>query len=164
VTIGVERRLSIMRLALLAFAFALIVAAQTPSEPTVQLPPELDRILREFEKGWTGRDAKGLANLFTEDGYSLPPGSPMVRGRSALEKHYSMAGGPLTLRAVAYSTDGNTGYIVGAYRSNPDGPDAGKFVLALRKDKLGRWQIAADIDNPNARPKPPAPPPPPSAP
>jgi ketosteroid isomerase-like protein len=141
------------------FVSILSATAQPTPEPTVQLPPELDRVLRDYEKGWTGRDAKALASLFTEDGFALPMGSPMVRGRAAIEKHYSGSGGPLTLRPVAYSMDGNTGFIIGAFKNNPDGPEVGKFVLALRKDKSGRWLIAADMDNPSMRPpRPPAPP------
>jgi hypothetical protein len=39
---------------------------------------------------------------------------------------------------------------VGGFASNESQPDAGKFVLALRRDASGRWFIAADIDNGNS--------------
>ena len=61
------------------------------------------------------------------------------------------SGGPLALRALAYSTDGKVGYIIGACSESLKDPDDGKFILALRKDANGRWLIAADIDNSNRR-------------
>lgn len=123
--------------------------------PSVKLPPALDRVLRDYEKAWQARDAAALAALFTEDGFVLSNGKPAVRGRAAIEQAYSDGGGPLALRALAYSVEKNTGYIIGAYASNAEKPDEGKFILAVKKVK-GRWLIAADMDNSNRRPKPPA--------
>jgi hypothetical protein len=40
--------------------------------PSVTLPPELDRVLRDYETAWTAKDAARLAKLFAEDGYVLP--------------------------------------------------------------------------------------------
>jgi hypothetical protein len=88
----------------------------------------------------------------------LASGKPPVRGRAAIREGYANSGGPLFLRAFAYSTDGSTGYIIGGYRAQESGPDEGKFVLALRRETSGRWLIAADIDNGNQRPRPPRPP------
>lgn len=119
----------------------------------VALPPELDRVLRDYEKAWQARDAAALAQLFTEDGFVLSNGKPPVRGRSAIEKAYSDGGGPLALRAFAYSVDGARGYIIGGYATSKGAPDQGKFILALRKGEAGRWLIAADIDNSNNRPQ-----------
>lgn len=39
--------------------------------PSVNLPPALDRVLRDYERAWQARDAAGLAALFTEDGMTL---------------------------------------------------------------------------------------------
>ena len=117
--------------------------------PSVVLPPELDRVLRDYERAWRARDAAALADLFTEDGFVLSNGVAPVRGRAAIRVKYSNSGGPLALRAFAYSTEGRVGYIVGGFARDPGEPDSGKFVLALRKEG-GRWQIAADMDNGNA--------------
>lgn len=119
--------------------------------PSVALPPELDRVLRDYEQGWRAKDAKALAAIFAEDGFVLPSGKLPARGRDAIAATYAKSGGPLVLRALAYSTDGNTGYIIGAYGRSSELPDSGKFVLALKKVE-GRWFIAADIDNGNPRP------------
>ncbi len=134
-------------------------APATQSLPSVVLPPAVDRVLRDYEKAGQARDAAALASLFTEDGFVLSNGKPPVRGRAAIKQAYADGGGPLALRALAYSLDGATGYIIGAYAGTKDSPDEGKFILALNKDRKRRWLIAADIDNTNSRPKRPAPPP-----
>ena len=130
------------------------VDAQTsrPPLPSFELPDALDRVLRDYERGWRARDASALAALFTEDGFVLQNGKPPVRGREAIREAYANSGGPLFLRALAYSADGVTGYIIGAYRAEEQGPDAGKFILALRLMPDGRWMIAADMDNGNGPP------------
>jgi len=117
------------------------------------LPPELDRVLRDYERAWAAKDARALADLFTEDGFVLADGSPPVRGREAIRQAYSDAGGPLWLRSLGHATDGDVGYILGVYTHKPDGPLAGKFVLTLRRHPGGPWLIAADMDNSIAREK-----------
>jgi hypothetical protein len=44
-----------------------------PPLPSVTLPPELDRVLRDYEKAWQARDAAGLAALFAEDNSNRRP-------------------------------------------------------------------------------------------
>jgi glyoxylase-like metal-dependent hydrolase (beta-lactamase superfamily II) len=122
-------------------------------QPSVTLPPELARVLRDYEREWQARNAAGLAGLFTEDGMTLSSGRPLRRGRAAIQEGYANSGGPLALRAVAYATDDTVGYIIGGYAGQPGQPDDGKFVLALRRSPGGPWQIAADIDNSNRPPQ-----------
>lgn len=123
--------------------------------PSFELPDALTRVLRDYENAWRARDAAALAELFTEDGFVLQNGKPPVRGREAIRQAYAGSGGPLFLRALAYSADGVTGYIIGAYSGQQNGPDDGKFILALRQRPDGRWMIAADMDNSNRPPSPP---------
>ncbi|HEV8657150.1 MAG TPA: nuclear transport factor 2 family protein [Thermoanaerobaculia bacterium] len=119
---------------------------QTPL-PSVKLSPDLDRVLRDYESAWRGHDPDALAALFAEDGFVLSDTKPPVRGRTAIREAYARAGGQLALRALAYETEGPVGYIIGAFGRTEDGPDAGKFILALRRAKDGRWMITADMDN-----------------
>ena len=121
-----------------------------PDLPSVTLPAELARVLTDYEDAWKKRDAAALAQLFAEDGFVLGNGSPPVRGRAAIEKAYTGSGGPLALRAFAYATEGNVGYILGGYSGEPGKPDDGKFTLTLRKEN-GRWMIVSDMDNSNRR-------------
>jgi ketosteroid isomerase-like protein len=120
--------------------------------PTVALPAEIDRVLRDYERAWRSHDAAALSALFAEDGFVLGSGRPPVRGRAAIREAYAKAGGPLDLRPIAFATDGALGYVVGMYSHGAGQPETGKFVLALKRDG-GRWLIAADMDN-SSRPAP----------
>lgn len=115
--------------------------------PPVQLPAELDRVLRDYEKAWRAGDGRALAEVFTEDGFALSNGSMPVRGRSDIAGTIRGPGGELQLRAFAWGSSDTVGYIVGGYTyAGSQGP-GGKFLLALRKGSDGKWRIAADMDN-----------------
>src|SRR5712692_196215 len=77
-------------------------AAAVTSLPSVTLPPELDRVLRDYERAWQAHDPAALAELFDEDGFVLASTRPPVRGRAAIREAYAKAGGPLALRALAF--------------------------------------------------------------
>ena len=138
-------------------AIATAALAQTPNAPppapppplpSITLPPELDRVLRDYERHWRAGDEQALATLFTADGF-VPTRSAWVRGSEGIRKTYESFSGDLRLRALAYATGDTVGYIVGAYRYGDGGNDGGKFVLALRRAPGGPWLIAADIDQSN---------------
>jgi ketosteroid isomerase-like protein len=142
------------------FALAFLSAQQPPSAaptatpatlPSVTLPPELDRVLRDYERAWRGKDPGTLAAFFAEDGFVMSDGAPPVRGRAAIRAKYANSGGPLALRALAWATEGKIGYIIGAFGGEVGGPDSGKFILALKRGDDDRWLIAADMDNSNRR-------------
>lgn len=138
-------------LALLVPAAATGTSVGTGPEPaSVILPAEVKRVLTDYEAAWQKKDAAALAALFIEDGFVLASGAEPVHGRAAIAKHYAGQGGPLFLRAFAYATDDSTGWIIGGYTGNRETPDEGKFTLTLRK-RGGRWLIASDMDNLNAR-------------
>jgi ketosteroid isomerase-like protein len=146
-------------LSALALCAALEGGHAAPAEPTaglpsVALPPELDRVLTDYEREWQARDAAGLAALFAEDGFVMASGKPPVRGRDAIRAAYQGAGGPLVLRALAFAAEGRVGYIIGAFSRTRGGEEIGKFVLALRRGDDGHWKIAADMDNSSVRPAP----------
>lgn len=129
-------------------------ARQAPLR-SVNLPPDLARVLTDYERGWrTPRDAAFLAGLFADDGFVLPNGDPPIRGRAAIQKYYAGTGGPLVLRAFAFAAEGGVGYILGGFSRKEGEPDVGKFTLTLRKRVDGRWLIVSDMDNGNRRPKP----------
>jgi len=135
----------------LPWLLVLVIAAASGQEPSVQMPPELARVLTDYEAGWRAKDSIALAKLFSEDGWVLSPGKPMMRGRQAIERAYNGAGGPLFLRAVAFATQGSVGYILGGFTNRENSPDSGKFTLTLEKDATGRWLIKSDMDNGNSR-------------
>jgi ketosteroid isomerase-like protein len=145
-----------MRVALgLLLGVALIATGQQPGEmsatplPSVKLPPELARVLTDYEAGWRAGDGEALARLFAEDGFVLPNGAPPVRGRAAIQRSYKGPGGALVLRAFAFATEGRVGYIIGGFSRQEGQPDIGKFTLTIRRGGDGRWLIVSDMDNGN---------------
>jgi ketosteroid isomerase-like protein len=152
--------MSIVRCAVvLSLVLARTASAQPPGPvtptaaplPSVTLPPELARVLTDYEAAWKARDGRALAALFAEDGFVLSTGTPPVRGRANIERHYANAGGSgLKLRGLAYATSGDLGYIIGGYGYAAGEPDTGKFTLTLKR--IGdRWLIFSDMDNGNTR-------------
>ena len=118
--------------------------------PSIELPAELDRVLRDYEVAWKAGDAEALAALFTNDGF-VSSRFGWLRGTEDITKKYANAGGDLRLRAHAYSEAETVAYIIGAYGygDSAETQDRGKYVLALRKGDNGKWLIAADLDNSN---------------
>ena len=132
---------------------SLIQATPAPTRTTasVDLPVALQHLLHNYEEAWQRHDAHALAQLFALDGYVLADGSPPVRGRAEIERLYTDAGGPLSLRAIAFATEGNIGYIIGGFARREGEPDLGKFTLTLRRNTEGHWVIVSDMDNSNRR-------------
>ncbi len=134
------------------------VAAQSTAVPAVEaapasvtLPPELDRVLRDYERAWRAGDGAAMAALFTEDGFAVQSGRQVARGRAAIAKNLTKPGGALQLTAYAFSTAETVGYVVGGFRYPDTTGPGGRFVLALRTGADGRWLIAADLDNSGPR-------------
>jgi ketosteroid isomerase-like protein len=115
--------------------------------PSVALPAELARVLRDYEQHWRGGNAERLVALFTEDGMVARRGG-WIRGQQALQENLQGTSSDLRLRAVAYAVDGRVGYIVGAYGYGDQSAssDRGLFILTLRQREDGLWLIVADLD------------------
>ena len=126
-------------------------ATQATALPSITLPPDLDRVLRDYERDWRARDAQQLALQFTEDGFVLSDRRPPVRGRAAIVEAYAGRGGPLNLAALAYATGDTVAYIVGTYGGPDPATHTGKYLLVLRRAPGGPWLIAADMDNASTR-------------
>lgn len=130
--------------------------------PTVALPAEVDRVLKDYARAWEANDPAALARLFAPDGMALPSGQPPARGADSIRQAYSQgAGVPLHLRPIAFGSSGDLAFVIGGFGPAADQPDFGKFTLVLRRSPEGRWLIVADMDNSNA-PSRPAPPPKPA--
>src|SRR5829696_3156597 len=135
-------------------------AAPAAALPSVTLPAELDKVLRDYEKAWRAGDAAALSALFAEDGFVLQGGKAPVRGRAAIKSAYTGQGGAgLRLRALAYAVADSVGYIIGAYGYGDAPGDLGKFTLTLRRPRgTTGWLIFSDMDNMSQPPRRPSPP------
>jgi predicted TIM-barrel fold metal-dependent hydrolase len=118
-----------------------------PPLPTIELPEDLARLLREREKGWNDKSA--LAPLFTEDSLVFDRReSRWIRGRDAVAEY--LAGNfakPHRVTPVAYAVEGSAGYIAGYFtRPLEDGSIRyfGQVLLSLQKGADGMWRIAAE--------------------
>ena len=154
--------ISVATLLCLAAPLSPAIAQSTPAGdsvlPSVSLPADLDRVLRDYEKAWRSGDASNVAALFSVDGFVLQAGRAPVRGRAAIGKAYTgQTGGELRLRALGYAVADTVGYIIGAYTYGATPGDIGKFTLSLRRPRDGRWEIFADMDNGNQARRQPAP-------
>ncbi len=140
---------------ILALPSAMCAQADTapPPLPSITLPPDLDRVLRDYEKAWKASDVNGLANLFADGRVVMTNSGRAVRGREGVRQMYSKGGGPLALRAVAYAVDDTVAHIIGGYALRPGEGDAGTFVLALVRSRAGGgpWLIVADMDRSHRR-------------
>jgi len=124
----------------------LILLCVVAGAAAAELPLELRRVLTDYEQAWRAKDARALAALFDEDGFVLASGHQPIRGRAAIEKYYTGQGGGLYLTALAHRAEGGTGFIIGTYRAEASGEEAGKFTLTLVR-RGGRWMILSDMDN-----------------
>ncbi|MEO5588741.1 MAG: nuclear transport factor 2 family protein [Gemmatimonadaceae bacterium] len=157
-------RIAFVALALTALTIPLRAQTSQPAPavvadrlPSITLPADVDRVLRDYESAWRSNDIPALLMLFTEDGFVLQPGRAPARGRIELANAYlGQAGGMLRLRALAHASSDTVGYIIGAYGYGDDPGDQGKFTLTLRRT-AGRWLIASDMDNRNQSRRPPTP-------
>jgi uncharacterized protein len=124
--------------------------------PVVTLPATLDRVLRDFERGWWSLDKSGFAALFTDDGL-MQWGDDWARGPRAIRVALLGKAGGLRMRAQAFETHDSLGFIAGAYGYYRDTTwvDQGRYALTLRRTSGGSWLIAvAFMSNTSATPPP----------
>jgi predicted TIM-barrel fold metal-dependent hydrolase len=114
-----------------------------PSLPVIELPPELDRVLRDREKV-SGKTAE--TDLYTQDAFVLDVSRAedhWVRGRAAAHKMASAYTTDTVFLPNVYAVDGNTGYIAGIVRTGTNTFDDMHFTFGLRRD-AGVWRIAME--------------------
>jgi uncharacterized protein len=128
-----------------------LMYAQTnfpPILPSVQLPPELMRLMSELGKNWGSET--GLAPLFTEDSMMVKRDvNNWIKGKKAVSGVWSKTyGEEITLIPVGYQTDNSTGYIM-TYIADAETPPTifGEAMIALKKENDGQWRIAGKMIN-----------------
>lgn len=119
--------------------------ALTPPEPslaTIQLPSELDHLLRRREKV---SGAPPTGDLFTEDAIiqEIQTGR-WQRGRDKIDTFLGFLARGLRYVPSAYAAEGDVGWIAGTIREGTSTDETLNFVLGLVK-KNGAWQIATEV-------------------
>jgi uncharacterized protein (TIGR02246 family) len=115
-------------------------------------------MIEKLNDAWTAAfnkgDVAGVAALYTEDAYVLPPGSGMVKGRAAIEAFWRQAAQQMTdaklttvdVLPLGRSAAREIGTVTLKTKSQPAQEVVGKYVVVWRK--VGRdWKLATDIWN-----------------
>ncbi len=122
----------------------MLLSPPEPSLPTIQLPAELDRVLRERER-ISGTTAP--SELYTEDAQVLDVSQAedhWVRGRAAAQRMASAYTPDTRFVPNTYWVDGSAGYISGVVRTGDSPVDEMHFAFGLKKDPRGAWRIAME--------------------
>jgi hypothetical protein len=113
---------------------SVVPASQTPL-PSVALPAELDRVLRDYERHWQARNTEALASLFVPDGFVLNPVMHRCGVGPRLPRRIAA---PTALSSCApWTMPRRTPSAISLVPTRvPQGkPTWGKFILALRRDR-----------------------------
>lgn len=123
--------------------------------------PALDKVTSELVAAFNAEDAARAALLYAEDAILMPANMPMVKGRSAIERHFKneFAASDMTLelKPVESTIDGTHGFGIGTSMFRPRGGapptpagaasvETGKYVLVFKRVGT-EWRIAYDIFN-----------------
>ena len=116
---------------------------------------------RKFEEAVAKGDAAAIAKLYAEDGEILPPNSPPLKGREAIQKEFTGLVGAfkkITLKTREVHPMGNLALEVSSWKledASGKGPE-GK-AMVLWKKTGSTWQLYRDMWSGNAPPPAPAP-------
>ena len=129
-----------------------LVLVATPAVLVAGEGDSLDGTTDAWIGAFNDGDAAAIAAMMTEDGMLLPPNSPPIEGREAIEGYWAaaIAGGLSgSLEEIESSVSGDLGYKVGTYElSGADGEvvDHGKWIEVWKKID-GEWLMHRDIYN-----------------
>ncbi len=107
---------------------------------------------RAFIAAFLRGDAKGVANLYTEDAQVIAPGSSVARGRSAIaaawQKSIDAGVKDLTLETADVESSGDLACETGVVRlvAKDGGLTEGRYVVVWKRAD-GKWKLHRDIWN-----------------
>jgi predicted TIM-barrel fold metal-dependent hydrolase len=137
-----------------ADAYAQIIE---PLLPAVNLPEELDRLLRDKERfGGKNKNPTALTDLYTKDVLVLDATRPTwLRGARAIRFIVDLTEIHQLLPS-AYEVNGAEGYIAG---TETDGQGSAiqhlsNFLYVIRKEADGKWRISSEVFTLNGPPVP----------
>jgi uncharacterized protein (TIGR02246 family) len=128
---------------------------RNPVTPALgQVKATIKKMNESFSMAFNAGDTATVAQMFAEDAYLLPAGSPMVRGRSSIQSFWTKAGervGDLKFTIMDVRLLGTDAALeIGTSSSKTKGSQAqevvGKYVAIWQK--IGsEWKLATDIWN-----------------
>jgi uncharacterized protein (TIGR02246 family) len=114
--------------------------------------PMLDKMATEWAATYNAKSAAKLAGFYTEDAVYMPSNQPMVKGRAAVEAHFTQEFQQgftnVKLTPVESAISGSQAFEAGtATITAPGGrTENGKYVVVFKQEG-GAWRIAYDINN-----------------
>ncbi|HWR13867.1 MAG TPA: DUF4440 domain-containing protein [Terriglobales bacterium] len=138
-----------MKLRLFALGLMMMMTSAALAQSSEE---SLKALIQSYADTYARKDAKGLSELYADDGLLLPPNRPMIKGRDAIADFWKNSGGKLTLTPVLIRVEGNVGYVIGTFAFN-DEPPSGKFTVTAARNERGKWLITADMWNDDQKAK-----------
>ncbi len=121
---------------------------------------EIVKAIAAFEKAFNTRDTATMASYYAEDATLLPPGSPMIKGRSNIQAYWqsfiNAGGSDAKLKVVEVGTSGDMAYEIGAFDAILPAPQGGaaraqgKYLVVWKTQTDGTIKMLADIFNVNS--------------
>lgn len=120
--------------------------------------PAIAAVQEAYRSAVVAGNAAAVAAVFGEEGVEMPPASPPVRGRAAVERYYRELFGSgvrfqtFALTASDTRVSGDVAYVTGTSRQTVAPPGApasectGKYLVVLRRER-GSWKVAYAIYN-----------------
>ncbi|ACA19065.1 conserved hypothetical protein [Methylobacterium sp. 4-46] len=114
----------------------------------------IDKLNAEFESAFRSGNFSAVANMYTEDAYVLPSGSPLVHGRAEVQKFWTEAGKVITdiklttldVQPLGGEAAREVGRFVLKLKDQSAQDASGKYVVVWRK--VGNdWKLSTDIWN-----------------
>lgn len=138
-----------MRGIILVFTFLTAFVA-----PALAQKAKIEAVNAKWTELFNKGDFEGLAQLYTADAAAFPPGSAMVRGRTAIGKMWkSMAeqvSNPKVATLEVKRLSPSTAREIGTFSLMTKGPSpkevSGKYLVMWERIQ-GEWKLAADIWN-----------------
>src|SRR5690242_655279 len=118
----------------------------------------IEEMADAYRKAVLAGDATAVSATYGRDAVEMPPGSPPLRGRAAIERYYrELFGGSIRITDFTFThlettSAGNIGFTTGTYKRKLSPKygepveDSGSFVVIVKRDARG-WKSAYVIYN-----------------
>lgn len=145
------RRTAIVALCLgVSFCLGVLGAGSALAQSKQMVQTMSDKWAAAFNNG----DAASVAAMYAKDAYVLPPGGPMVKGRSAIEAFWRQTAHQvgdaklvtLDVQRLGRRSAREIGTVTLETKAQPPQQIAGKYVVVWRRIG-GHWLLATDIWN-----------------